>query len=202
MQTASGTTGTSSTASFGAGTAGGDLLVLTASLYTGATNHITSVTDSAGSSWKPIGAYSVSGHNSDGEIWYAVSAPGVRSVTIHTAAVSAAFQVQEYAGTASVPLDQASGQSNTSTAPTAGPITVPAGDLVVGFVAGHGSTQAITLSAPYSPVQPQTSFTVSGTVTVATGASVQNTAGSATLTATVPSGMYWAAGIAAFKPAA
>jgi hypothetical protein len=201
VRTAAGTTATSATATFGAATTGGDLLVLSASLYTGATNHITSITDSAGSTWKAIGAFSVSGHNSDGELWYAVSAPGVRSVTIHTAAATAAFQVQEYSGTASAPLDVASGQANTSTAPSAGPVTVPAGDLVVGFVGGHASTQAISLAAPFASVQPQTTFTGSGTVSVATGSTVRAGAGSATLTATTASSMYWAAGIAAFKPA-
>jgi hypothetical protein len=58
------------TAKFPATTSAGDLLVLSASVYTGTTNRITSVTDSAGRSWVRIGSYAVSGHNSDGEMWY------------------------------------------------------------------------------------------------------------------------------------
>ena len=73
-------------------------------------------------------------------MWYAVSAGGVRSVTVHAVATSAAFQVQEFAGAAnSNPLDASIGASSTSTTPGADSINVPAGELVVGFVAGHGS---------------------------------------------------------------
>jgi hypothetical protein len=53
---------TSLTASFPAPTATGNLLVLAAGVYAGATNHIASVTDSSGRAWTRIGAYSVSGH--------------------------------------------------------------------------------------------------------------------------------------------
>ena len=55
----------------------GHLLVLAASVYTGATNPITSVTDSGNNTWTKIGAFLVGGHYSDGEIWYAANANAV-----------------------------------------------------------------------------------------------------------------------------
>ena len=48
----------------------GDLLVYSASQYTGATNHISAVTDNAGDTWHLIAAPDSSGHNSEGELWY------------------------------------------------------------------------------------------------------------------------------------
>src|SRR5690349_15332325 len=72
------------TATFPAATTAGDLLVLSASVYTGTTNRITSVTDSAGRSWIRIGTYAVSGHNSDGEMWYSANAASVTKVTVRT----------------------------------------------------------------------------------------------------------------------
>ena len=59
VQTASGTETAASTTlsgSFPTQTTGGHLLVLSASVYTGATNQITSVTDSAGNTWTRIGS--------------------------------------------------------------------------------------------------------------------------------------------------
>ena len=74
VQSGSGTETASATSlagSFPTATTAGDLLVLSVSQYSGATNHITSVTDTAGNTWTKIGSgYFVSGHNSDGEMWY------------------------------------------------------------------------------------------------------------------------------------
>jgi fibronectin type 3 domain-containing protein len=202
VQTAAGTTNTSLTANFSSGTSAGDLLVVTASLYTGDTNHITSITDSAGNTWTRIGAYDVAGHNSDGEMWYAPGAKSVTAVTVHTGASSVAFHVQEFSGVATnSPLAAAAGASNTSSSPNGGPITVPAGDLVIAFAAGHGSTQPITLSGAYTPTQQQTTTTSGSVASIVTGSQVQGSAaGSLTVNATASAAMYWAAGLACFHP--
>ena len=202
VQAAAGTTSTALTATFSSGSRPGDLLVVTASLYTGDTNHISSITDSAGNTWTRIGAYDAAGHYSDGEIWYTPAAKPVTSVTVHTAASSVAFQAQEYSGVAATsPLDTAAGASNTSSSPSAGPITAPAGDLIIGFVAGHGSTQAITLSSAYASTQQQTTTSSGSVASVVTGTPLQSsTGGSVTVDATMSTNMYWAAGLACFKP--
>ena len=62
----------------------GDLLVLSASLYTGATKRITSIED-GGDIWKSLtpspNGYS-SGHDSDGELWYTVAKGGETEITV------------------------------------------------------------------------------------------------------------------------
>ena len=86
VQTASGTetaSATSLSGTFPVATGGGDLLVLSASEYNGATNHITSVTDTAGNTWKLIGSYSTASHNSNGEMWYTANASPTVTVTVH-----------------------------------------------------------------------------------------------------------------------
>jgi hypothetical protein len=135
-------------------------------------------------------------------MWYAPGAKSVTSVTVHTGASSVAFQAEEYAGVAaSSALDAAAGASNTGSSPHGGPITVPAGDLVIGFAAGHGSAQAIALSSAYTPTEQQTTTTSGSVATVLTGSHVQSsTGGSMTVDATMPTAMYWAAGLACFRP--
>jgi hypothetical protein len=178
-------------------------LVVSASVYTGATNHITSVTDSAGNTWTRIGAYSVSGHNSDGEMWYSPNAASVTSVTVNVAsAASIAFAVQEFSGLAtSGALDVSTGTSNTSTAAASGATTPTVGNtLVVGFVAGHANAQAISVTAPGFTAQPQQ--TTTGTIaSVITGYQVLVTPSAQSFTGSFGSAMYWAAGVAVFKPA-
>ena len=196
---------TSLTAKFPTPTTAGDLLVLSASLYTGATNQITSVTDSAGHSWTRVGRYAASGHNSDGELWYSANAGAVTAVTVHTkSAVVAAISVQEFSGVATAsPLDTAAGTSASSTAPSSGTTTptVP-GDLAVGFIAGHGNKQAIAVTAGGYTGLPQQTSPVSGHVASAVvGYHVVSTVTAQTFTGHVGTAMYWAAGVAMFKPA-
>jgi hypothetical protein len=206
VQTAAGTatsTATSLTASFAGPTSGGNLLVLSASVYTGTTNHVTSVTDSGGNTWTRIGAYSVSGHNSDGELWYVAGASPATTVTVRTAsAASIVFQVQEFAGVAATnPLDTSVGASNTSTTPSSGSLTPTApNDLVVGFLAGHGNSQAMSITTPGYTAQPQQ--TTTGTVvTVRTGYQVLASTSPVGIAGSFSTAMYWAAGVAAFKAA-
>ena len=174
VQTAAGTEtspATSLTATLANPTSAGNLLVLSASVYTGATNHLTSVTDSAGNIWTRIGSYFVAGHNSEGELWYA-AAPNPRPQSrVHTAsAASVVIQVQEFAGIAATSaLDTSVGASNTSVTPSSGVLT-PTGshDLVVGLLAGHGNSQAMTVTTPGYTVQPQ-QITTGTVATLRTG---------------------------------
>src|SRR5437899_4955469 len=108
---------TTLTATFTTPTGAGHLLVLAASVYTGATNQITKVTDSASNTWTKIGAYCSAGHYSDGEMWYAANANSVTSVTVSVAtATVVAIEVNAFSGVAATnPLDVSGGASNSCT---------------------------------------------------------------------------------------
>jgi hypothetical protein len=172
-------------------------------VYTGATNNLTSITDSAGNTWIRVGAYDVSGHNSDGELWYAANANPTTTVTAHVAAAaSIAFEVQEFSGMAKTStLDVSAGTSNTGTSAASGTATASAAnELVVGFIAGHNNAEAITVTAPGYTNQAQQ--TTTGTIaTIVTGFRVLGAPGAQSFAGTFGTAMYWAAGVAAFKPA-
>jgi hypothetical protein len=204
VQAAAGTatsTVTSLSATFGAPTASGHLLVLSASVYAGATNRLTAVTDSAGNTWTRVGAYLASGHFSDGELWYAANANPTTTITVKVAsAASIAVEVLEFSGiAASNPLDTSAGTSNTGTAPDSGKLTPAAStELVVGFIAGHGNAQALSVTTPGYTVQAQA--TTTGTaVTVRTAYQVLSSASPIGIAGSFATSMYWAAGVAAFK---
>lgn len=192
---------TALTATFPSVSTAGHLLVLSASVYTGATNTISSVTDSAGGTWTRIASRFVSGHNSDGEQWYSANAKAVTSVTAHTASASTmALTVQEFSGVATAnPLDVSTGASATGTAASSGSVTsTAANDLVVGYIAGHASTQAIVVTSLGYLVQPQVLST--GTIaTVVSGYQVQGAAGPVVTAGSFTGAMYWSAGVAAFR---
>jgi hypothetical protein len=206
VQTASGTESASSTTlsgTFPSQTTGGDLLVLSASEYNGATNHITSVTDTAGNKWTPIGSYDVSGHNSNGEMWYSANSSPTLTVTVHnSAAAFVSFEVQEFAGvTTTAPLDVSAGTSNTGTAASSGTATsTVAGELAVGFVAGHGNAETVTVTSSGYTTEPQQNTTGS-IATVRTGYQVLGAPAAQAFAGSFGTAMYWAAGIAIFKPA-
>ena len=194
-------TSTSLTATFANPSAAGHLLVLSASVYTGSTNHLQSVTDSAGNVWQKINAWSTASHNSDGEMWYAANAAPATTVTVHLSlAATVAMEVHEFAGIAALnPLDVSTGASNTSTSANSGTLTPAAsGELLVGFVGGHASTQAMTVTPAGYTVQPQLISTGSIT-TVITGYQVLAPASSVSFGAGFTASMYWAAGVAAFR---
>jgi hypothetical protein len=181
--------------------ASGDLLVLSASLGTGSGNHITSVTDSAGNTWKLIGSSYQTGHNSEGELWYSAGAAPVTSVTVTTKTASVALEVQEFSGVAATaPLDPSSSvTSGTGTTAATGSI-VPAapGELAVGFVAGHGSSQAITATPGYTTA-PQVAS--GNSATLVSGYQLLGAPATETFGGTSSASMYWAAGLAFFAPA-
>jgi outer membrane protein assembly factor BamB len=195
---------TSLTDTFGIPSSAGHLLVLFASVYTGTSNPITSVTDSGGNSWTRIGAFAVGGHYSDGEMWYAANAEAAATVTVQTARPAViSLEVQEFSGvkTAS-PLEVSTGASNYSTSPGSGSITpTTTGDLMVGFVAGHSSAQAISvITAGYSVGAQQTS-NAGGLVvaTVITGYQVVTSSSAQDFSGGISSARYWSAGIASFQ---
>lgn len=205
VQSAGATESSSSTAltgSFPTATGSGHLLVLSASVYTGATNRITSVSDSAGNAWARIGTYYVSGHYSDGEMWFAANAKPATSVTVHTAsAATVSFAVQEYSGIRTTsPLGSSAGASNTSIMANSGSTASTApNSLVVGFVAGHGNSQVITGSSPGFTMLPQRTSTGTAASEVA-GYAVAAAPGPQSITASFGTAMYWAAGVAVFTP--
>lgn len=196
--------GTALTASFPTPTLSGSLLVLSASVYTGTTNQIRSVTDSAGNTWTRIGAFAAAGHYSDGEMWYAPGARPVTAVTVHTASAAVvAISVQEFTGVATAnALDVSAGTSNTGTSAASGAVTPTANnDLAVGFVAGHGNRQTLTVTAPGYVAQPQQTSSASTIASVVAGYQLLGSATAQNFTGTFGTGMYWAAGIAVFKTA-
>jgi acid phosphatase type 7 len=195
---------TTLTTTFPTATVGGNLLVLSASVYTGSTNQIKSVTDSAGNTWTKIGAFAVSGHYSDGEMWYSPNARSVTRVTVQTGSSAVvAMNVQEFSGVAAASaLDVATGTSNTSTSPASGAVTPTAGsELAVGFIAGHGNGQQITITAPGYAAQPQQTSKASTVASVEAGYQVLGSASAQNFTGSFGASMYWAAGIAVFKSA-
>lgn len=194
---------TSLSGSFPTSSRAGDLLVLAAGVYAGATNHITSVTDSAGNTWTKVGAYDTSGHFSDGELWYAANANPTTTVTVHLAsATTVSFELLEFTGvTATSRLDSSAGASNTGTSAASGSAASSASnELAVGFVAGHANSQAMTPSATGYTAEPQQTSTGTNTTSVLAAFEILSTQGTATFSATFPNSMYWAAGVALFKP--
>ena len=193
---------TALTASFPAPTLGGSLLVLSASIYTGTTNQIRSVTDSAGNTWTKVGAYDTSGHYSDGELWYTANAGPTTTVTVHVkSATTISMELFDFTGVATSPLDSSAGASSTGTSAASGTATSGASnELAVGFVAGHSSAQAITPVAAGYTAEPEQTSTGTNTASVVAAFEVLSTQSATAFSATFDSSMYWAAGVAIFKP--
>ena len=197
---------TSLAATFAAPTTRGDLLVLTASVYTGTTNPIQRVTDSAGNTWTKVGAYCTASHYSDGEVWYAANASPATTVTVNvSSATTVAVEVMEFTGVAAVtPVDASAGASNTGTSAASGAATPTAStDLAVGFVAGHASSQTITVTAAgFTSLGQRTSSNSGSTpASIVSGYQVLSSAAAQSFSGSYTSAMYWAAGIVLFKSA-
>jgi hypothetical protein len=193
---------TALTATLPAPSTPGDLMVLSASVYAGPTNILTSVTDSAGNAWRKITAWNTASHYSDGELWYAANVAATTTVTARLAsATTLAIQVQEFAGVAATnPLDVSAGSSSTSTTANSGPLTPAAsGELLVGFAAGHASTQAMTATPAGYTLRAQQTSTAPVT-SLLTGYQVLGPANTYRFASSFPTAMYWAAGLAAFRP--
>ena len=181
----------------------GDLLVLNAGLWTGTAKRITAVSDGR-NRWVKIRATAVSGQKSDGEMWYAANAAAVSSVTVTTGASTVALNLQEYSGVAaSSPLDGSNGAAGDGTSATSGPVT-PTGsnDLAVGFIAGHGNSESISLTSPGFTSLPQQTTTSPNLVSVESG--YQDLASTATqsFSGDYPTIQYWSSGIVLLKAGA
>jgi hypothetical protein len=99
------------------------------------------------------------------------------------------------------PLDASAGASNTGTSASSGSATPSsANELAVGFVAGHGNSEAMTPNAVGYTTEPQRTSTGTNTASVVSGYKVLPPTGSTAFSATFGSAMYWAAGVAIFKP--
>jgi hypothetical protein len=171
----------------------GDLLVYSASQYTGATNHISAVSDNAGDTWHLLQAPDTPQHNSEGELWYTYATGSVSTVTATTKATSIASEVQVFSGVqvGAVPVSGSGSQSSNAASSSAS-----GSGLEVGFVAGHGNSEAITLGAGLTP-QPQVPSAAGTSIsTLITG--YETSGGSGTFSGTFPTAMYWASGVAIF----
>ena len=144
---------------------------------------------------------SVSGSNSAGELWYAPNAASVQSVTVTTGASTVALQLQEFSGVATTsPLDTSAGSAATSTSASSGSVTPGAsGELAVGFVAGHSSTQSISITSPGFTADPQVTSTSPSKVSVISGYQDLTSTGAQSFNGSFVPAMYWAAGVALFK---
>src|SRR6185437_10874699 len=125
------------------------------------------------------------------------------SVTVTTTA-AVALRLQEYTGVAAAnPLDGAVGTVASSKSANSGSvIPATANELAVGFVAGHANAQTMSVSSPGYTVGPQQTTTGTNTVTVVSGSQALTGTGAQSFAATFANTMYWAAGVALFKPAA
>ena len=182
----------------------GDLLVLSASALTGASKPITAVSDGK-NTWTKVMAKFVSGQNSDGELWYASNAASVQSVTVTTGATTVALQLQEFSGvaTASPVVDTSAGTAATSSSAASGSVTpAVAGELAVGFIAGHSSTQAITVTSPGYTNEPLVTTSSPSKVSVISGYQALSSTSAQSYAGTFATAMYWAAGVVLFKAGA
>ncbi len=174
----------------------GDLLVLSASQYTGTTNHISGVSDNAGDTWHLVVAPDSSGHNSEGELWYTYALGSVSAVTAATTAPSIATEVQVFSGVKSGSPPTSGSTSATGTAASA---SAAAGSLEVGFIAGHGNAEPITLGGGLTPQSQVQSAPGTSISTLITG--YESPGGSGTFSGTFGTAMYWASGVAVFPAA-
>lgn len=165
-------------------------------------NRLTAVTDSGGNTWIKIRSFGMSGHNSDGEMWYAIGVNPVTTVTATAAKnTTMAIEVHEFSGLdASSPVDVYDGASYTGTIADSGPAT-PTGstDVAVGFIAGHASTQPITITVGGYTTQAQQ--TSRNSVSLVTGYQVLTLSATQHFTGTFSAAMYWASGVTLFKAA-
>jgi hypothetical protein len=187
-------------------TKAGDTLVLSASLYTGSTNRITGVTDSAGDKWKQVGTYAATaGHNSEGEMWYLPNAPaGITAVTATTGTSHLALGLEEFGGLGHAPsvatsLSGTPSASASSTTVSTYQAETSGSGVAVGFVAGHGSAESIAPSASGWINHGQVTTPSSPYASLVTGYAL-NATGAEAYGGSVVTPIYLAAGVAVFTP--
>lgn len=180
----------------------GDLLVLIASLYTGATNHISAISPDY---WHEGSDANVAGHNSDGELWYAIAQGGETSFTVATGASRVALDFMEFNGpnlnsTQLITQYADSNRGTTASASTASATETGTGTLEVGFVASHGSNLPVTGPADWTNFaqEPTPPAPYVGLVTGYVTGTIDSTT-AARYSTTLAQAQYWSAGIAIFS---
>jgi hypothetical protein len=114
-------------------------------------------------------------------------------VTATTKATSIASEVQVFSG---VKVGAVPASGSGSAKGTAASASTSANSLEVGFVAGHGNSEAITLASGLTP-QPQVPSAAGTSIsTLITG--YETTSGTGIFSGTFPTAMYWASGVAVF----
>jgi chitodextrinase len=136
----------------------GNALVASIALHTGASNSVTSVTDSAGNTWTkgPVGFRS--GSFTRIELWYALAALPVTQVTVRLASSSlVGANVSEWSGVAiAAALDGSASVGNPSSNAGSTPsLATNPGDLVLG---GLNTSQAVTTTLATAGFTPLTNF--------------------------------------------
>lgn len=189
-------------AATGISTTAGSLLVLNASLYTGATQHVSGITDSAGNTWTKIQSNYHSGSNSEGEQWVCLDAAAITSITVtFTASLGAcASLVEILANGGTFALDQIVNACATGASPSSGatPALTGSGEIAVGCIAYHNSATASTITTSgYTSTTFHESAVSSAITTILSAYDLSVGPGAQTLTGTGPSAYYFA-GLATF----
>ena len=198
------TAGQSLKASTATSSAAGDLLVATIRdrSTTNGLAPVSSVTDSARNHW--IRAASVAqGTQDDGEIWYAVSAAGITSVTV-TVSINAAlaFTVLDITGATTAPLDRTATNSGSGTAPSTGTTatTIQAAEIAVADIGWRTRLTPIGQSAGYTTTAVEQSTVTNTAAGEQAAYRVLSATGAQSYAATFPSSSSaWTGAIATFE---
>ena len=122
-------------------------------------------------------------------------------VTVTTNATAVALNLQEYSGVAtSSPLDGSNGSAGDSATAASGSVT-PTGsnDLAVGYIAGHGNSEAISITSPGFTALSQQNTTSPNLVSVKSGYQDLSSTAAQSFSGSYPASQYWSSGIALFK---
>jgi hypothetical protein len=193
--------GTTLSASPGATTGTGDLLVAVIKVRnTAALATVSGVSDSISNTWTK--ATGVAQGQADMEVWYTAGAAAVTSVTVTVSASSAiAFTVLVVTGALTSPLDQVATASATSTTPAAGPTgtTIQASELAVGAVGWNATPTPSGETAGYT-LAPIQKSTATGSATGEESAyQILSATGAQAYGATLSSSVAWTAVVVTFK---
>jgi len=186
-------------------TSAGHLLAACIVMYTGATQHVSSVTDDGGNTWAlwSKGGLYVSGHNCRVEIWTTVATAANTSGVTATFSTSlgAAMSVQEHSLISGI--DQDAGTANTSTSPSSGATAALAGstDLAIGCIGIGASTEAITSTGSgYTACTQRSSAVSSANVAILSAYKYSANSAGETYTGTLGTAKYWGCGVICFTP--
>jgi hypothetical protein len=131
-------------------TTAGNTLVAKCHLRTGATQSVSSVTDSASNTWTLQVSAFLSGQNTKVEIWTCVAAASVTSITMTTSAsVWQSLHIEEWSGV-TTPVTSAGAGAAASTTPAAVTVSVVSGQPVSGGITYPNATAPSSLAAPFT----------------------------------------------------